>query len=195
MIRTQDIEAEFETQLKKIRDPSIRKKVVETWCKASQGGGWETIEELRDLPFTVVTDAKGIGLLQHTKAATEGAVALAKIQMENMPAFPRVDMDVVVAGALLHDINKVLVLERDGKNGFRKKDGPAEETLSFPGVRTAREAGLPDDIVGLIEYECRNAIGNPNNVEAILVHHSDMTTFDTMNFLKTIASQDDTAGN
>lgn len=183
MVRTEDIEAEFEVQLMRISDPSIRKKVVEAWSKASQGGGWETIEELRGLPFTVVTDAKGIGLLQHTKAATEGAVALAKIQMENMPTFPRVDMDVLVAGALLHDINKVLVLERDEKNGFRKKDGPSEGTSAFPGVTITRETGLPEGIVGLVEYECRNAIGSPNNVEAILVHHADMTTFDTMNYL------------
>lgn len=183
MVRMEDIEAEFKVQLMRISDPSIRKKVVEAWSKASQGGGWKTIEELRGLPFTVVTDAKGIGLLQHTKAATEGAVALAKIQMENMPTFPRVDMDVLVAGALLHDINKVLVLERDEKNGFRKKGGPSEGTSAFPGVTITREAGLPAGIVGLVEYECRNAIGSPNNVEAILVHHADMTTFDTMNYL------------
>jgi len=38
MVRTEDIEAEFEVQLMRISDPSIRKKVVEAWSKASQGG-------------------------------------------------------------------------------------------------------------------------------------------------------------
>jgi hypothetical protein len=52
MIRTQDIEAEFSAQLKKISDLSIREKIIETWCKASQEGGWKSIEELRELPFT-----------------------------------------------------------------------------------------------------------------------------------------------
>lgn len=184
MITSQEIEAEFETQLKKIRNPSVRIKVLETWFKASQRGGWETIEDLRDLPFTVVTDAKGISLLQHIRAATEGAIALAQIQMENMPAFPRVDMDVVVAGALLQDINKVLVLERDEKNGFRKKSLPVDEVTPFPGVGIAREVGLSDDIVGVIEYGCKNATGDPKNVEAILVYHADIITFHTMNFLK-----------
>jgi hypothetical protein len=182
MIRTQDIEAEFESQLKRISDPSIREKVVETWYKASQGGGWKNIEELRELPFTVVTDARGISLLQHTKTATESVVALARIQMENISTFPRVDMDILVAGALLHDINKVLMFERDGKNTFREKVGLSRETPFFPGIKIARETGLPDDIMGVIEYACRY-IGSPANVEAILVHHADMTTFDTMNFL------------
>jgi len=188
MVKLADIEGEFNTQLAMIDDPSIRKKVVEAWSKACSEGGWKTIEELRELPFTVATDAKGISLLQHIKAATDGAVALAKIQMENMPDFPRVDMDILIAGALLHDINKILVLERDEKYGFRKKGRPSDEFSPFPGVTVTREAGLPEAIVGLVEYECRNAIGNPNNVEAIIVHHADMTTFDTMHYLKNIGT-------
>jgi putative nucleotidyltransferase with HDIG domain len=183
MIRTQDIEAEFSAQLERISDLSIREKVIETWCKASQEGGWKSIEELRELPFTVVTDPQGISLLQHTKAATEGAVALVKIQMEIISTFPCVDMDILVAGALLHDINKVVMFERDEKNLFRKKEGHSVNASSFPGIKIARETGLPDDIVGVIEYECRQALGDPPNVEAILIHHADMTTFDTMNFL------------
>jgi putative nucleotidyltransferase with HDIG domain len=183
MIRTQDIEAEFSGQLKRISDQSIREKVIETWCKASQEGGWKSIDELRELPFTVATDPQGISLLQHTKAATEGAVALAKIQMETIETFPCVDMDILVAGALLHDINKVVMFERDEKNFFRKKEGHSVNAPSFPGIKIAREAGLPDDIVGVIEYECSKVLGNPPNVEAILIHHADMTTFDTMNFL------------
>jgi len=183
MIRTQDIEAEFSAQLEWISDQSIRQKVIETWCKASLAGGWKSIEELRELPFTVVADPQGISLLQHTKAATEGAIALAKIQMETISTFPCVDIDILVAGALLHDINKVVMFERDENNFFRKKEGYSVNTPSFPGIKIARETGLPDDIVGVIEYECRKALGNPPNVEAILIHHADMTTFDTMNFL------------
>ena len=98
-----------------------------------------------------------------------------------------------MAGALLHDINKVMILERDGKNGFKRKERPSEEMSPFPGVRIACDAGLSDDIVGLIEYSSRNATGNPNNVESIIVHHADMTTFDTMHFLNEIALQNDAA--
>jgi hypothetical protein len=181
MITTQDIEMEFEAQLGRISDPSIRMKVAETWRKACRAGGLKTIQELRKLPFTVVADARGISLLQHIKAAAEGAVALAKIQME-MPAFPRVDMDTLVAGALLHDLNKVLLFERDDKGAFRMKVGHTESAPHFPGVEIAYETLLPDDIVGLIEYECGKT-REPNGVEAILVHHADWATFDTINFL------------
>lgn len=199
MVMAADIENEFNPQLAMIIDPLIRKKVVEAWSKGCIKGGWKTIEELRELPFTVATDAKGISLLQHTKAATEGAVALAKIQMEKMQNFPRVDMDVLIAGALLHDINKTLVFERDGENGFRKKEGPFEGGSAFPGVTMTRDVGLPEPIVRIVEYECRNALGRPHNVETIIVHHADMITFDTMHYLKNSgvsshADQSDTKG-
>ena len=186
MVTFEDIEAEFESQLARIDDSSIRKKVVAAWSKACLRGGWKSIEELRALPFTVATDAKGISLVQHVKAATEGAVALAKIQAEVLPAFPNVDMNVLVAGALLHDLNKVLVIERDEENGFRKKHLSFEQVRTFPCVQITRDAGLPESIVGIVAYECTNAIGSPHNVEAIVVHHADMTTFDTMNYLNTM---------
>jgi HD domain len=181
MTMVQDIEMEFEAQLRMISDPSIKEKVVETWCKACRTGGLKSIQELKELPFTVVADARGISLLQHAKAAADGAVALARIQME-MPSFPRVDMDILVAGALLHDINKVLILERSDKGVFRKKIGQPEDAYLFPAIRIAHETLLPDSIVRLIEYEC-GATQEPNSVEAVLVHHADWVTFDTMNFL------------
>lgn len=186
MISTQDIEAEFEAQLERINDPSIRKKVVDTWVKACQEGGWNTIEELRELPFTLVTDANGASLLQHIKAATEGAVALANIQKTHMSTYPTIDIDILVAGALLGDINKVLIFEQDEKHGFKMKRETSDKAPSFPGVRLANEMDLPEAIVKLIAYQCRNTVGEPNNIEAIIVHHADIITFETMHFLNNI---------
>jgi 23S rRNA maturation-related 3'-5' exoribonuclease YhaM len=40
-------------------------------------------------------------------------------------------MDILVAGALLHDINKVLMFERIGENAFRKKGCISGKLLLF----------------------------------------------------------------
>ncbi len=183
MITMQDIETEFEAQLSKIIDPKLKRKVVETWVKACQEGNWKNIKELKELPFTVATDAKGIGLIQHIKAATEGAIALVKIQKEHIPEFPNVDMDIIVAGALVNDINKVIVFELDEKGKYRKKDSAHEDTSTFPGVVVTRNSGLPDSIVELVEYECKGSKGTPCNIETIFVQHADFVTFDSMNYL------------
>jgi hypothetical protein len=92
---------------------------------------------------------------------------------------PSVDLDILVAGALLHDINKVAVFERDGRGAFRKK---AENYEVAPGVRLARELGLPSKLVELITYES-GMREDPPNIETILVHHADMPTFAAMDFM------------
>ena len=149
------------------------------WLAAAVEGGWTSLEELRQLPFTVVTDARGINLLEHAKVAAEGAEVLARIRMRSMAAFPSIDLDVLIAGALLHDVNKAAVFERDGNGAFRRKAGPYEVA---PAVRLARDSGLPGKLVDLIAYES-GMREDPPNVETILVHHADMPTFAAMDFL------------
>lgn len=178
MITQRDIETVFGDQLLKIIDPVLKKKVVETWVKACQEGNKKDIIELEKLPFTIATNANGIGLIQHVKAATEGAFALAKIQKENIPEFPDIEIDIVVAGAIVNDINKVIVFELDGNGKYIKKD-----FSTFPGVDVTRKTGLPDSVVEIVEYECRGSKGRPNNIETIFVQHADFITFDSMNYL------------
>jgi len=178
MITQQGIETVFREQLSKIIDPVLKKKVVETWVRACQEGDKKDIKELERLPFTIATNANGIGLIQHVKAATEGAFALAKIQKEYIPEFPNIEMDIIVAGALVNDINKVIVFKLDGKGNYIKKDSP-----TFPGLEVTRKTGLPDSIIDIVEYECNGSKGRPRNIETIFIQHADFITFDSMNYL------------
>ena len=181
MVTNEEIEIVFGEQLSKIIDPVLRKKVVETWVKACQEGNKKEIDELKNLPFTVATDANGIGLVQHVKAATEGAFALARIQKENIPEFPDIQMDIIVAGALVNDINKVIVFELNEKGRYIKK-----ESSTHPGVEVARRAGLPDSVIEIVEYECNGSNGRPGNLETIFIQHADFITYDSMAYLNTI---------
>ena len=181
MITYQDIETIFGEQLSKIIDPVLRKKVVETWVKACQEGNKKDLQELEKLPFTVATNANGIGLIQHVKAATEGAYALAKIQKKYIPEFPNIEMDIIVAGALVNDINKVIVFGLDEKGKYIKTD-----LYTFPGVEVTRKTGLPDSIVKIVEYECNGCKGRPGNMETVFIEHADFITFDSMDYFNTI---------
>jgi len=65
----------------------------------------ETARRLRDLPAaTTHHHAYAHGLLEHTVAVAEGARAFAAAQIAGGAA---IDLDLVVAGALLHDLGKV----------------------------------------------------------------------------------------
>ena len=184
MITYQDIEKIFGEQLSKIINPVLRRKIVETWVKACQEGNKKDIKELERLPFTIATNANRIRLIQHVKAATEGAFSLAKIQKEYVPEFPNIEMDIIVAGALVNDINKVIVFELNEKGKFIKKD-----SSTFPGVEVTRKTGLPDSIVKIVEYECNGSKGRPSNIETIFIQHADFITFDSMDYLNSISNR------
>ena len=89
-------------------------------------------------------------------------------------------MDIIVAGALVNDINKVIVFELDEKGKYIKKD-----SSTFPGLELTHKVGLPDRIIEIVEYECNGSKGRPSNIETIFVRHADFITFDSMNYLNT----------
>lgn len=65
----------------------------------------ETGREFRDAPAAVSNHhAYAHGLLEHTLTVTESARAMAALYRD---VYPSLDVDVVVAGALLHDLGKI----------------------------------------------------------------------------------------
>ena len=102
------IEKLFAQQLGKIKDPNLREKVVEVWVKAAENGGWQP-QEMEKIPFTLLTQTKGINLIEHTIAVTEGALGLAAAMKENYEEMPfEINYDWLVAGGLLHDVGNLL---------------------------------------------------------------------------------------
>ena len=80
MIGEQDIGELFQDQLDKIGDQGLREKVVRTWVLGCQRGKWDSIAELKKMPFTLLTETHGVDFISHTIAVTEGAVSLARSQ-------------------------------------------------------------------------------------------------------------------
>jgi len=103
MIKREEIEALLKEMLDLIRDGKLREKVVDAWMLGVKGGGWESVDQLMAMPFTLVTDTRGVNFIEHTLAVTKSAVAMAKSQMECYSRMPyEVDMDRLIAGGLLH---------------------------------------------------------------------------------------------
>ena len=66
MISEADIEALFASILGRIEDQELRAKVVKAWGMACERGGWETVDELKAMPFTLLTETRGINFIEHT---------------------------------------------------------------------------------------------------------------------------------
>ena len=150
MITSKEIETVFAGQLGKIKDDGLRNKVVGIWVAGCERGGWDTLDELKKIPFTLLTDTKGVSFIEHTIAVTEGALALAKAQIEAYKKMPyQFDLDRLVAGGLLHDVGKLMEIERDGKGGYQKSRSGKCARHPISGALLAAESGADEELLNL----------------------------------------------
>ncbi len=180
----QKIESLFKNQLEKIKNLTLREKVVAVWEEAALKGGWKE-GDLEEIPFTLLTDSKGVNLIEHTLAVTEGAVGLARSMIENYRKMPfEIDFDLLIAGGLLHDVGKLLEIEKtaEGKYQNSRKGKCARHPIS--GAILVAQAGLPDDIINIVACHAKEGEGRPKRVETVLIHQADFATFDPLVLLE-----------
>ncbi len=181
MIQEADIENLFASILERIGDGELRAKVVKAWTLACQRGGWESVDQLKAMPFTLLTNTRGVNFIEHTIAVTEGAYGLAKAQEAVYREMPyKIDTDRLLAGGLLHDVGKLLEIERDGQGGFRKSRSGMCARHPISGTAIAYEVGLSDEILNTIACHAKEGDGRPQVVETVLIHQADFGTFNPL---------------
>ncbi len=181
MISEKDIEGLFKDQLDKIQNNDLRGKIIQTWILACERGNWESVSDLRKVPFTLLTDTHGVNFIEHTIAVTEGAVALAKAQKEAYAELPyKINFDRIYAGGLLHDIGKLLEIESDGSSGYRKSLSGKYARHPISGALLASECGLSEDIINTIACHAKEGDGRPQVVETVFIHQADFATFNPL---------------
>jgi len=181
MIEKKDIEEVFDQFLSMIEDTEIKKKVVDAWLLGCKRGGWQNIEGLRQMPFTLLTDCKGINFLEHTLAVTEGAFQLAKAQEKHYSSIPyKIDYDMLVAGGLLHDVGKLLEIGKNNNGEFVKSRSGKCARHPISGAILAAEVGLPEEIVNIIACHSKEGDGRPQMLETVFVHQADFATFNPL---------------
>lgn len=181
MIGEKEIENLFAKQLARIGDAELRGKIVKTFVMACRRGNWESVEAVKRMPFTLLTDTQGVSFVEHTIAVTEGAAALGRAQAESYARLPyAIDFDRLYAGGLLHDVGKLLEIEPDGEGGYRKSLSGRYARHPVSGAILASECGLSGDIINIIVCHAKEGEGRPQVVEAVLIHQADFATFDPL---------------
>jgi putative nucleotidyltransferase with HDIG domain len=181
MISREDIESLFAKQRGRIQDPELRNKVVKVFVLAGERGGWTSVADLKRMPFTLLTDARGVSYVEHTIAVTEGAAGLARAQAEAYARTPyKIDFDRLYAGGLLHDVGKLVEIEPDGAGGFRQSRSGRYARHPISGAILAAECGLPGDIINVIACHAKEGEGRPQVIETVFIHQADFATFDPL---------------
>jgi len=185
MITKQEIEKLFEAQLAKIQVAGLRAKVVEVWVEGARRGGYQGVEQLTNMPFTLLTNSRGVNFIEHTIAVTEGALALARAQEAAYRALPyRIDFDRLVAGGLLHDVGKLMEIEPDGAGGYRKSHNGKCARHPISGAILVGAAGMTDEMVNVVACHAKEGEGRPQVIETVFIHQADFATFDPLVMLE-----------
>ncbi|MBU0640356.1 MAG: HD domain-containing protein [Planctomycetes bacterium] len=185
MIGGEDMRALFGSILERIQDAQLRDKTVQAWVLACERGGWRSVAELQEMPFTLLTNTRGVNFIEHTIAVTEGAYQLAKAQEAAYHALPyQIDYDRLLAGGLLHDVGKLLEFERDQQGNCRKSRSGRCARHPISGTCIAYEVGLPDEVLNTIACHAKEGDGRPQCVETVLIHQADFATFNPLVMLE-----------
>ena len=166
MVSKNDIEQIFSKELQWIKNPDLKEKVINTWLEAAKRGKWETLDEV---PFTLLIENSG-KLTDHTKRVTNLAKAIYDQRDEN------INFDYLIAGALLHDVGKLLEYEIvDGK--VVKSNYGKKFRHPVSGALLAKEIGLPDEVILIIYAHSHEGDKCERTPESFIVHHCDFIDF------------------
>ena len=162
-------------ELQWIENQELREQVAQTWVKAFESSPLEP-EDLDEIPFTLLIPDCPATFMEHKRCVVHIAKPAAEAMQQFLGKALAIDMDIVIAGAILADVGKLLEYEMvDGK----AKQGNYGKYLRHPfsGVSLAEECGLPAEVCHIIAAHAKEGDLIKRSTEAYVVHHADFMTF------------------
>jgi putative nucleotidyltransferase with HDIG domain len=158
-----------------IADGDLREKVLATWVRAFELSPL-TPEDLRQIPFTLLVPNCPVTFMEHKRCVVHVARRAAEAMKEHLGRALPIDMDTVIAGAILADVGKLLEYEKaDGK--ARQSERGESLRHPFTGVAVAMACGVPDRVCHIIAAHAGEGDMVKRTTEATIVHHADFMTF------------------
>jgi len=174
---TEDVKKLWGEELSWIKDDKLREATAKTWELAMEKTVL-TVEDLNSMPFTLLCgpDLK-VSFMDHKVSvvhiAKDAGNHVNKFYHGELP----VDMDVLISGAILADVGKLLEYVKD-ENG-KVVQGSYGKYLRHPfsGVSLAEQCGVPAEVCHIIAGHAKEGDLVKRSTEAYLVHHADFMTF------------------
>ncbi len=164
-------------ELEWIIDTDLRRRVTDCWVRAFELSPLEPAD-LERIPFTLKVPGCPVSFMAHKRLVVHVARdAGAKTREFFGDALP-VDMDVLVSGAILADVGKLLEYEGDGAGGSRQSARGRYLRHPFTGVSLAMECGLPDAVSHIVATHAGEGDMVARTTEAWIVHHADFMTYE-----------------
>lgn len=147
--------------LAEIQDADLREQVIKAWALAWRQSSYKALEDVPQAlghPFDT--------LVRHTNAAASGALALG--QQMNEEYGLHLNLDHIMAGALLHDVDKIVMLDGKGDKTAYSKVGKQILHGAY-GAHLALQAGVCLEVAHIIMTHTPLVNLKPQSPEGILV--------------------------
>ncbi len=153
-------------ELHKIENKTLKEGVIKVWVLGCERGGWKRID---DIPFTLLIPTK-ISLIEHTRRVTQMAISITEVRDD-------LDRDILIAGALTHDVGKLLEYTRKGNKVIKSEFG-IRVRHPISGYELALRVGLSRKVAHIIAAHSHEGDKIERSPEAIVVHHCDFIEFE-----------------
>jgi putative nucleotidyltransferase with HDIG domain len=173
--------AELFPDLMSIRDTTLRDKVAAVWNEALTTGcggkGW-TFDEIRAIPFTLLAGKIDMRFVEHLNSCVKQCIAIAKVLNEVFGERVPVNTDVLIAGALLADVGKMLEFDKNEKGEVVKGFYGDMLRHPFSGVAMCYKHGIPPQVMHIIATHSHEGDKVERTIESWIFHHADFIDFD-----------------
>ena len=160
---------------KKIKDPDLRKKTEDILKRPSLSH--KSLEAkypktgIKEVPASVgFHHTQTGGLLEHTYSVTLLSIAVAEALEKSYGQ--KLDMDSLIAGALVHDIGKLWIFRKKG-GAWQMNDSIMDHTVL--GSAELYSRGFPEKVIHMVASSHSEPDGllPPQTLEALILHTLD----------------------
>jgi putative nucleotidyltransferase with HDIG domain len=158
-----------------IDNSQLREAVTKTWLLAFERSPLLP-EDLNTIPFTLLVANCPTSFMEHKRCVVHIAKDAAHAMQNFMGKALKIDVDTVIAGAILADVGKLLEYEIKDWKAQQSERG---ELLRHPftGVALALECGVPDTVCHIIAAHAAEGDLVKRTTEAFIVHHADFMAY------------------
>ena len=159
-----------------IKNNELKEKTAKAWEYAIEKSVLSA-DDLEKIPFSLLIKDCNVSFMNHKRTCVQLAVDIANRMKENFGNEIEIDMDMLIAGAILIDIGKLIEYEiKDGKLGTSNFGTIVRHP--FSGVAIADRFDLPAEVQHIIGTHSKEGDLGKRTVESIIVHHADFVSFE-----------------
>lgn len=169
-------------EIDQISDADLRKRSVDAWAYALTHSSFTSIKQIAPSGNPGVNEAVRGDQTDHLRGVTRMAVAIANEMQSTYPEL-EIDMDIVWAGGLLHDVGKAWEFDPERRKRWatgQKSTGRPSIRHPAMGAHICLTVGLPEEIAHIAMAHSGEGELLVRSLECMIVHQADYTFWNTL---------------